>query len=375
MAGVLYSASKDSLGGTVQGEAIATFENGRVYAASAGFLGVTGSGRQIGRYDGGYIYDMQGGFGSSGGNCIAVYKNNEIFSVHGSVTGGYTTSARAIASCSNGKVYKLGGFMEYSDFICSYTGDDEGAAAAVAIAVFNLKSNVSSYDVQRDKAGSGNKAAMAAAAAAGAGSSNSGCGGVGLFFLLLGIGVIGVLCWQFWMTHPVISAFLLSLIAGVIGGILPFRSVSRRLITAVLAVIICFVTIFCVADMNDRYTQKSYGVLINNTQNGRGIDAYTNWKRDMYIYADSIDEFCENISVVSSVPVESGRDNEALFIEYSNGYEVQRADITLYNANTGEYAVFKGYADKYTTYVPLKDVAKWGGSPVTDMIIMLNFKK
>ena len=79
MAGVLYSASKDSLGGTVQGEAIATFENGRVYAASAGFLGVTGSGRQIGRYDGGYIYDMQGGFGSSGGNCIAVYKNNEIF--------------------------------------------------------------------------------------------------------------------------------------------------------------------------------------------------------------------------------------------------------------------------------------------------------
>lgn len=148
MSGTLYSSWKDALGASHIDEAVAVFENGKIYLAADGFLGTTTKGSLIGEYESGIVYTVGNGTFNHGKrlNAVAAIEHGEIYSLSKNVFGGISKSL-SVGACSCGKVYSHSHkLIEGSESFGLYNGDEEGAAAAAAIALFRLESNVSAYD-------------------------------------------------------------------------------------------------------------------------------------------------------------------------------------------------------------------------------------
>lgn len=148
MGGTLYTSWKDALGASHIDEPVAVFENGKIYTAADGFLGTTAKGVLIGEYEGGIVYTVGTGAFNYGKrlNAVAVIEYGKIYSISKSMLGGISKSL-SVGECSCGKVYSHSHkLMEGSESFGLYNGDEEGAAAAAAIALFKLESNVSAHD-------------------------------------------------------------------------------------------------------------------------------------------------------------------------------------------------------------------------------------
>jgi len=148
MGGTLYTSWKDALGASHIDEPVAVFENGKIYSAADGFLGTTAKGVLIGEYEGGIVYTVGTGAFNYGKrlNAVAVIEYGKIYSISKSMLGGISKSL-SVGECSCGKVYSHSHkLMEGSESFGLYNGDEEGAAAAAAIALFKLESNVSAHD-------------------------------------------------------------------------------------------------------------------------------------------------------------------------------------------------------------------------------------
>ena len=147
MGGTLYTSWKDALGASYIDEPVAVFENGKIYTATDGFLGTTAKGVLIGEYEGGIVYSVGTGAFNYGKrlNAVAVIEYGKIYSISQSMLGGISKSL-PVGECSCGKVYSHSHkLMEGSESFGLYNGDEDGAAAAAAIALFKLESNVSAY--------------------------------------------------------------------------------------------------------------------------------------------------------------------------------------------------------------------------------------
>ena len=147
MGGTLYSSWKDAFGVSHIDEPVAVYENGKIYMAADGFLGTVAKGVLIGEYEGGIVYTVGTGTFNYGKrlNAIAVIEYGKIYSISKSMLGGISKSL-SVGECSCGKVYSHSHkLMEGSESFGLYNGDEEGAAAAAAIALFKLESNVSAY--------------------------------------------------------------------------------------------------------------------------------------------------------------------------------------------------------------------------------------
>jgi len=147
MGGTLYSSWKDAFGVSHIDEPVAVYENGKIYMAADGFLGTVAKGVLIGEYEGGIVYTVGTGTFNYGKrlNAIAVIEYGKIYSISKSMLGGISKSL-SVGECSGGKVYSHSHkLMEGSESFGLYNGDEEGAAAAAAIALFKLESNVSAY--------------------------------------------------------------------------------------------------------------------------------------------------------------------------------------------------------------------------------------
>lgn len=152
MGGTLYTSWKDSFGVSHINEPVAVFENGKIYSAADGFLGTTAKGVLIGEYEGGIVYTVGTGAFNYGKrlNAVATIECGKIYSLSKSMLGGISKSL-SVGECSCGKVYSHSHkIMEGSESFGLYNGDEEGAAAAAAIALFKLESNVSAYDSTLD---------------------------------------------------------------------------------------------------------------------------------------------------------------------------------------------------------------------------------
>lgn len=148
MSGTLYTSWKDALGASHIDEAVAVFENGKIYLAADGFLGTTTKGSLIGEYESGIVYTVGNGTFDHGKrlNAVAAIEHGEIYSLSKNVFGGISKSL-SVGACSDGKVYSHSHeFVEGSESFGLYNGDEDGAAAAAAIVLFKLKSNISSGD-------------------------------------------------------------------------------------------------------------------------------------------------------------------------------------------------------------------------------------
>ena len=148
MGGTLYSSWKDAFGVSHIDEPVAVYENGKIYMAADGFLGTVAKGVLIGEYEGGIVYTVGTGTFNYGKrlNAIAVIEYGKIYSISKSMLGGISKSL-SVGECSCGKVYSHSHkLMEGSESFGLYNGDEEGAAAAAAIALFKLESNVSAHD-------------------------------------------------------------------------------------------------------------------------------------------------------------------------------------------------------------------------------------
>lgn len=147
MGGTLYSSWKDAFGVSHIDEPVAVYENGKIYMAADGFLGTVAKGVLVGEYEGGIVYTVGTGTFNYGKrlNAIAVIEYGKIYSISKSMLGGISKSL-SVGECSGGKVYSHSHkLMEGSESFGLYNGDEEGAAAAAAIALFKLESNVSAY--------------------------------------------------------------------------------------------------------------------------------------------------------------------------------------------------------------------------------------
>lgn len=147
MSGILYTSWKDALGGVHSDEAVATFKDGKVFAAVSGFFGATANGDLIGEYEDKYIYDVVNG---SRSHLIAICENGDIYGVSSGLLGGYTTTSK-VGYCGSGKITSYGGFMCYNECVGKYSGDTDGAAAAAALVLFKLKSDVEATKVSFKK--------------------------------------------------------------------------------------------------------------------------------------------------------------------------------------------------------------------------------
>lgn len=148
MSGTLYTSWKDALGGSHIDEPVAVFENGKIYTAADGFLGTTAKGVLIGEYEGGIVYTVGTGAFNYGKRlkAVALIEYGKIYSLSKSILGGISKSL-SVGECSCGKVYSHSHkIMDGSESFGLYNGDAEGAAAAAAIALFKLESNVSAND-------------------------------------------------------------------------------------------------------------------------------------------------------------------------------------------------------------------------------------
>ena len=138
MGGTLSTSWEDALGAKHADQPIALYENGRIYAATDGFLGTTAKGTLIGEYEAGMVYAVHGTRRTA---TVAEIENGRIYWLTGNVLGGATRSL--IGECSCGHVYSRS--KEHYGVNGVYSGDDEGAAAAAAIALFKLEPDMSAY--------------------------------------------------------------------------------------------------------------------------------------------------------------------------------------------------------------------------------------
>lgn len=148
MSGTLYTSWKDALGASHIDEAVAVFENGKIYLAADGFLGTTTKGSLIGEYESGIVYTVGNGVFNHGKrlNAVSAIEHGEIYRLSKNVFGGISKSL-SVGACYGGKVYSHSHeFIEGSESFGLYNGDEDGAAAAAAIVLFKLKSNISSGD-------------------------------------------------------------------------------------------------------------------------------------------------------------------------------------------------------------------------------------
>jgi len=152
MSGTIYTSWKDALGVSHVDEPVAVFDNGKIYAAADGFLGTTAKGVLIGEYENGIVYTVGTGAFNYGKrlNAVAVIEYGKIYSLSKSMLGGISKSL-SVGECSCGKIYSHSHkLMEGSDSFGLYNGEEDGAAAAAAIALFKLESNVSAHDSSLD---------------------------------------------------------------------------------------------------------------------------------------------------------------------------------------------------------------------------------
>ena len=137
MGGTLCTSWEDALGVKHPDEAVAVFEDGKIYVAVDGFLGTTAKGTLIGEYENGMVYAVHK-FKRTG--TVAEIENGRIYWLTGNILGG--ANRTLIGECSCGRVYSR---SKRYDVSAVYNGDDEGAAAAAAIALFKLESDMSAY--------------------------------------------------------------------------------------------------------------------------------------------------------------------------------------------------------------------------------------
>ena len=199
MNGILFTSWEDALGMSHNDEAVAVFENGKIYIATDGFFGAIAKGTLVGEYENGNVYTTT----ATGKrvNLVGKIENGNIFQVSSGV-GGEIEKSLSMGSCSCGKVYSHSHkLIDESTSFGRYSGDEEGAAAAAAVVLFRLTSDVSPWSAvsQIDSSGSfsgggfmfegSSRKSSGGSAISSAGSGLGGVLEISLFLILAGLAV------------------------------------------------------------------------------------------------------------------------------------------------------------------------------------------
>lgn len=184
---VIYTSYTDALGVTHKDEAVATYDNGKVYLAVDGFLGTVGKGRVIAEYENGRIYSVSHHLNKRE-YLIGIYENGVIYGVYNTITGGVGKSL-PIGECYCGNIYS-----KKDGIVGKYDGDVDGAAAAAAVLIFCLTSDVSATKGEINLIDSDNeRKEMPENAAVG----GVGCSPVGAIFGLFIICLLGLILYEY----------------------------------------------------------------------------------------------------------------------------------------------------------------------------------
>lgn len=131
MGGALYATWKDSFGKEHNYETVATYEGGKVYSGSDEFRDNLYKGQLLAEYEEGRIYRINAAT-LERAEVIAVYDDGRICGAGQGILGG------VFRKQLSGTIFGNTVFYADNSTAASFEGDEEGAAAAAAVALFEL---------------------------------------------------------------------------------------------------------------------------------------------------------------------------------------------------------------------------------------------